>query len=61
MLQVFHIDVAKVDFNVYVCAMAIHVCCNCMFKYFIFFIRMLLVFHIDVAKLDPYVAYVSGR
>jgi hypothetical protein len=59
--QVFHIDVAKVDFDVHVFAMAIHVCYKCMFKYFIFFIRMLLVFYLDVVKLDLDVAYVSGR
>jgi hypothetical protein len=36
-LQVFHFDVAKVDRDVAHIAMAIHVCCKCMFQMFYLF------------------------
>ena len=50
MLQVFHVDVVKVDRNVAYVAMAIHICCKCLFQMFhLFFIRMLQMFYLDVA------------
>jgi hypothetical protein len=48
MLQIFHLDVSKVDLDVVHVAMAIHAC----FKCFICFIHMLQMFHLDVAKID---------
>ena len=49
MLQVFHLDVLKVDQNVAHVAMAIHVYFECMFQMFLcFFRRSLQVFHLDV-------------
>jgi hypothetical protein len=50
MLQVFHLDVAKVDLDVAYIAMAIHA--SVCFKYFICFRCMLHVFHLDVSKVD---------
>jgi hypothetical protein len=65
MLQVFHVDVAKVDRDVAYVAMTIHVCCKRLFLMFqlfqmdvarvlsgcyICFILMLQVFHSDVAN-----------
>jgi hypothetical protein len=47
MLQVLHLDVAKVDLNVAYVAMAIHACFKCMFQ----------IFHL----LQTYVASVSFR
>jgi hypothetical protein len=65
MLQVFHLDVAKVNRDVAYVAIAIHVCCKCLFQMFHLFFRhklqvylsgccicfthMLQVFHMDVA------------
>jgi hypothetical protein len=65
MLQVFRLDVAKVDRDVAYVAMAIHVCFKCMFQMFhlffymfiasvssrccICFTRMLQLFYLDVA------------
>ena len=64
MLQVFHVDVAKVDQDVAYVAMAIHVCCKSLIQTFqlfqiyvsrvlsrccICFTLMLQVFHPDVA------------
>jgi hypothetical protein len=57
MLQLFNIDVAKVDRNVAQVAMAIHVCSKC----FICFRRILQVFYLGVAKIDLDVAYTSKR
>ena len=59
MLQVFRIDVAKVDRDVakvdrdvaYV-AIAIHACFKCMSQMFHLYQTMLQVFHLDVAKVD---------
>jgi hypothetical protein len=49
MLQVFRLDVAKVDRDVAYVAMAIHVCFKCMFQMFhLFFTCSLQVFHLDV-------------
>jgi hypothetical protein len=41
MLQVFHLDVAKVDLNIAYIAIAIHACFKHCFKCFICFTRML--------------------
>jgi hypothetical protein len=64
MLQVFHVNVVKVNRNVTYVAMAIHICCKCLFQMFqqfqmdvvhvlsgccIYFTVMLQVFHPDVA------------
>jgi hypothetical protein len=65
MLQVFHMDVAKVDRDVAYVAMVVHLCCKhllpmfhlffrCMLqeylsRCFICFIHMLQVFYLDVA------------
>ena len=50
MLQVFYLDVAKVNRHVAYVAMAIHVCFKCMFQMFQqFFRRMLQVFYLNVA------------
>jgi hypothetical protein len=51
MLQMFHLDVSKLDLGVGCCthvAMPIHTCCKC----FIYFGRMLQIFHLDVLKID---------
>ena len=48
MLQVFHLNVAKVDLDVAYVAMTIHAC----FKCFICFRCMLQVFHLDISKVD---------
>jgi hypothetical protein len=48
MLQVFHLDVIKVDLNVAYIGMAIHAC----FKCFICFRYMLQMFCLDVSKVD---------
>jgi hypothetical protein len=37
MLQVFHMNVAKVDRDVAYVAMVVHICCKLMFPMFIFF------------------------
>ena len=34
MLQVFHLDVVKIDLDVAYVAIAIHVCCKCIFQMF---------------------------
>ena len=58
MLQVFYLDVAKVNRHVAYVAMAIHVCFKCMFQMFhLFFQRSLQVFHLDVA----YVSHVCCK
>jgi len=46
MLQIFYLDVAKVDLDVAYVAMPIHIC----------FRRMLQMFHLDVSKVDRGVA-----
>jgi hypothetical protein len=44
MLQVFHMDIAKVDQDVAYVAMVIHICCKLMFSmFYLFFRRMLQV------------------
>jgi hypothetical protein len=61
MLQVFRMDVAKVDWNVTYVAMAVHVCCTpifisffrhmlqvCLSECCIYFTHMLQVFYLDV-------------
>jgi hypothetical protein len=48
MLQVFHIDVAKVHLNVAYVAMTMHTCFKC-FTCFIFTLQM---FNLDVSKVD---------
>jgi hypothetical protein len=48
MLQVFYLDVIKVDLNVAYISMAIHAC----FKCFICFRHMLQIFCLDVSKID---------
>jgi hypothetical protein len=64
MLQVFHVDVTKVDQDVAYVAMAIYVCCKrlfqmfhlffrrllqmCLFGCYIYFTYMLQVFYLDV-------------
>ena len=54
MLQVFHMDIAKVDRDVAYVAMVVHLCCKCLFPMFHMFfqmyvasvfIRMLHMFH----------------
>jgi ABC-type glucose/galactose transport system permease subunit len=54
MLQVFYLNVAKVDLNVAYVAMTIHAC----FKCFICFRRMLQVFRLDVSKTNLVGAHV---
>jgi hypothetical protein len=54
MLQVFYIDVAKVDQDVAHFAMVFSSVCP---KCFVCFRRMLQVLHLDVAKVDPDIAY----
>jgi cystathionine beta-lyase/cystathionine gamma-synthase len=54
MLQVFHIDVTKVDRDVAHVAMVFSSVCP---KCFICFKRMLQLFHLDVAKVDQDVVY----
>jgi hypothetical protein len=50
MLQVFHMNVAKLDQDVPYAAMVVHVCCKRLFPMFhLFFRRMLQVFYLDVA------------
>ena len=49
MLQMFHLNVSKVNLGVAHVAMAIHAC----FKCFIYFRRMFQIFHLDVSKVDP--------
>jgi hypothetical protein len=62
MLQVFHMDVAKVDWNVVYVAMVVHVCCTpifinffrhmlqvCLSECYIYFTHMLQVFYLDVS------------
>ena len=39
MLQVFYIDVAKVDRNVAYVAMVVHVCCKLLFSMFYLFLQ----------------------
>jgi hypothetical protein len=67
MLQVFHMDVAKVDWVVAYVKMVVHVCCKllflmfhlffrrmlqvCLYKCCICFTHMLQVFYLDVAYL----------
>ena len=51
MLQVFHLDVAKVVLNVAYVVMAIHVCFKCMSVSSVFS-RMLQVLQQDVPKVD---------
>jgi hypothetical protein len=46
MLQIFHLDIAKVYLDVEYVAIAIHACCKC------FIWRMLQIFHLDVPKVD---------
>jgi hypothetical protein len=53
LLQVFHIDVAKVDRDVAYIAMAIYVYCEPLFQMFYFFFgRMLQVFYLDVVYIS---------
>jgi hypothetical protein len=51
MLQVFLIDVAKVDQDAAYVAMVVHVCCKCLFSMFHLFFHMYVVrvFYLDVA------------
>jgi hypothetical protein len=49
MLQVFRIDVAKVDQKVTYVAMVVHVCCKCLSRCCICFTHMLQIFYLDVA------------
>jgi hypothetical protein len=55
MLQVFHLNVAKVDLDVAYVTLAIHACFR---AYFICFRRMLQVFYLNVSKVDLGGAYV---
>jgi hypothetical protein len=48
MLQLFHLDVAKVELDIAYVAMPIHAC----FKCFVCFRRMLQMFYLDVSKVD---------
>jgi hypothetical protein len=49
-LQMFHMDVVKVDPNIAYIVMAMHVCCKCLFpNVSSTFRRMLRVFYLDVA------------
>jgi hypothetical protein len=48
MLQMFHLDVSKLNLGVAYDAVAIHAC----FKCFIYFRRMLQMFYLDIAKVD---------
>jgi hypothetical protein len=51
MLQVFHMDVVKVDRDVAYVAMAIHACYKRLFQMFHLFLRhMLQAFYLDVAN-----------
>jgi hypothetical protein len=59
MLQVFHLNVAKVDLDVAYVVMAIHACFKRMFQVFISFRRMLRIFYMDVLKVDFRGAYVA--
>ena len=50
MLEVFRMDVAKVDRNGAYASMAIHACCKSLFQKFCLFLRHILqVFYLDVA------------
>jgi hypothetical protein len=50
MLQVFHMDITKVDQDVSYVAMVVHICCKRVFQMFhLFFKRMLQVCLWDVA------------
>jgi hypothetical protein len=42
MLQVFHMDIAKVDRDIAYVAMAIHVCCKCLSQMFYLFYHTIL-------------------
>jgi hypothetical protein len=55
MLQMFHLDVLKVDLDVAHVAMAIHAC----FKCFIRFRHMLQMFHFDISKVDLGAAHIA--
>ena len=58
MLQLFHMDIAKVDQDVAHVAMAIHAYCKSLFKNISFvFRRMLQVFYLHVVKVDLDVSY----
>jgi hypothetical protein len=53
MFQLFHEDVAKVDWDVAYVAMVVHVCCKCLSSMFhLFFIRMLQVFQTHVSSVS---------
>jgi hypothetical protein len=43
MLQIFHLDIARVDHNVTHVAMAIHVCFKCLFQMFHLFFHTFVV------------------
>jgi hypothetical protein len=51
-LQVFQLNVAKVDLNVAYVTMAVLHVSNACFNYFVCFKRMLRVFNLDVSKVD---------
>jgi hypothetical protein len=58
-LQVFRMDVVKVDRDVAYVAMAIHACCKSIFQMFHLFLRyMLQAFYLDVAYVSAYVTSV---
>jgi hypothetical protein len=54
MLQMFHMDVAKVNRDIAHVIMVVYLCFKCMFC----FRRMLQVFYLDVAKVDLNVTYI---
>jgi hypothetical protein len=56
-LQVFYIDVAKLNRDVAHVAMTIHECFKCMFQMFQLFQTYVASVHLDVAKVDLDVAY----
>jgi hypothetical protein len=52
MLQVFHVDVVKVNRDVTYAAMVIHVCCKRLFQMFQLFRRKLHMFYLGVAYIS---------
>jgi hypothetical protein len=61
MLQVFHLDVAKVDLDIAYAAISIHAGFKRMFQVFHLFFRcMLQVFHLDVSEVDRGNTYCNG-
>jgi hypothetical protein len=59
MLQVFHIDVAKVDQNVAYVTMAAHVCCKRLFQMFYLFVHM-YVTSVFIYLLDMFYTYFAS-